>query len=275
MSTLFSSMSFMERTGLLIEVFLAITALILVLRWVLTGKKMKINLSSGNIDIGAADQKDVSKSDVVDIIIKTSDTIMRTAYIKTKLILYEQMCYLEERLVLLQDAYLGTFRSKLACTLAKKDGTPLTVTSSQEYQFFESLIRLLMEDIKRNCRGIFVRNNFSHYSEKEFDKYLEEKVEFLWIKSCNFLRDLYPSDKMPMTYEDLEKEVLVEVKETSCDDLRAVFRKAVHVHNSKLEEVVRIEQDLRGYLKSFGIEPDLRGGQTPSNTADRGEADGR
>lgn len=268
-------MSFLERTGLLIEIFVVIAALILVLRWVLTGKKMKINLSSGNIDIGAADQKDVSKSDVVDIIIKTSDTIMRTAYIKTKLILYEQMCYLEERLVLLQDAYLATFRSKLAGNLAKKSNSPLTVTSSQEYQFFESLIRLLMEDIKRNCRGIFVRNNFSHYTEKEFDNYLEEKVEFLWIKSCNFLRDLYPSDKMPMTYEELENEVLVEVKETSCDDLRAVFRKAVHVHNSKLEEVVRIEQDLRGYLKSFGIEPDLQTRQTTSNAADRREADGR
>lgn len=275
MSALFSSMSFLERTGLLIEIFVVIAALILVLRWVLTGKKMKINLSSGNIDIGAADQKDVSKSDVVDIIIKTSDTIMRTAYIKTKLILYEQMCYLEERLVLLQDAYLATFRSKLAGNLAKKSNSPLTVTSSQEYQFFESLIRLLMEDIKRNCRGIFVRNNFSHYTEKEFDNYLEEKVEFLWIKSCNFLRDLYPSDKMPMTYEELENEVLVEVKETSCDDLRAVFRKAVHVHNSKLEEVVRIEQDLRGYLKSFGIEPDLQTRQTTSNAADRREADGR
>jgi hypothetical protein len=278
MPDMFSTLTFLERASLLFELFCLLAGLFFLARWMLKGKKVRINVREGDVDIGSDEQKDVSKSDVVDIIVRTSDAITKTAFIKNKQILYDQMCYLEERLVLLQDAFLATFRSKLAEFIIKKKPTAtLTITSSQEYQFFESLIRLLIEDIKRNCRGIFIRNNFSHFSEKEFEKYLDEKIEFLWIKSCNFLRDLYPSDKMPMTYEELEKEVLPDVQEPAQNDLRIVFIKAVQIYNSRHDEVARIEQDLRGYLRSFGITLDNNQGSQHSvpGNSDRDGANAR
>ena len=159
------------------------------------------------------------------------------------------------QIVLIQDVLLAPFRAKLFLALEAKaaPGAAPTVTSNQEYGFYVSLVALLMEDLKRNCRGTFIRNNFHRFNEREFETYVSDKAESLWIKAVNFLRDMYPSDKMTLTFEAVEKSVLSEAETDFKDEIVVVFKKAVHIYNERHAEIAEMERALREHLKGYGV----------------------
>lgn len=250
--------------ALVASAVLIVVLLVLILRWAFAGKKVKLGLGSlGSLDV---DRNDMGRARgplieldlVIEIVSRTVDTASRISHLKTKQILSDQMYYLEDRLVIMQDALMTAFRTRLFSELSKKtaQGTSLTVTSSQEYSFLSTLVHLMAEDIKRNCRGTFIRNNFHRFSERDFAQYLDDKVSFLWIKAVNFLRDMYPSDKMTIPFEEIEKSVLGDIEEDIRDGLLMTFKRAVQIYNERHAEVKGLEIALRDHLQTFGVDLD-------------------
>lgn len=151
---------------------------------------------------------------------------------------------------------MTAFRGMLFGELTKKSiaGSPVTVTSTQEYSFFTTLVFLMAEDLKRSCRGTFIRNNFHRFNDREFDAYVNDKVDFLWIKATSFIRDMYPSDKMTVPFEVLEKVVFTEIEDDVCEELRITFKKAVQIYNERHAEINGMEASLREHLRSYGVD---------------------
>lgn len=258
----FSNMTLWGRIALILEILVCLLiffmALILALRWAFAGKKVKLGLgqlASIDVDKGGQPLSGISADTVIEIVSRSVDMASKVTHIKTKQILSDQMYGLEDKIVLIQDVLLAPFRAKLFLALEAKagPGAAPTVTSNQEYGFYVSLVALLMEDLKRNCRGTFIRNNFHRFNEREFETYVSDKAESLWIKAVNFLRDMYPSDKMTLTFEAVEKSVLSEAETDFKDEIVVVFKKAVHIYNERHAEIAEMERALREHLKGYGV----------------------
>jgi hypothetical protein len=108
----------------------------------------------------------------------------------------------------------------------------------------------MVEDQKRTCRQIFIKNNFSNLGEREFQEYLEEKVTLLQTKARLYVRELYPSDKMEIPFELLEQEVFNKTAEVLVKNYEQVFRRAAQIYRTKHEEADTLDSDLRAYIKA-------------------------
>jgi hypothetical protein len=259
---LFEGLNMWERATLILEIIGGIVLLIFLIRWTFTGKKVKMGLGKVSLDVASEGEKSgpqVNVEIVIEIVSRTVDVASKISHIKTKQILSDQMYYLEERLVILQSNLLAVYRSALQSALLKDASqAPIAVTSTQEYNFFTSLVSLMVEDLKRNCRGTFIRNNFHRFTDKEFDEYVEDKVDFLWVKAVGFLRDMYPSDKMSLPFEKVENEAFKEVKKTVKEDLTITFKKAVQIYHERHDEIKTMESALRNRLRTYGVDLDKK-----------------
>jgi hypothetical protein len=93
-------------------------------------------------------------------------------------------------------------------------------------------------------------------------------VHYLWVKSKNFIRDMYPSDKMSIPFEQVEKKVFKDVEETMCSDLHATFKKAVQIYVERNAEIKIMELSLREHLKAYGVDLEKSEKLTTGGVAD-------
>jgi len=244
MDALFLGMSFWQRMSLVGAVGAVIVAVILL---VLFRKNIKFSLKRGELNL--SDRKDNKATEVImEVFTRTLDTAVKSSSIKLKGILSDQMNYLDEKLLLIEDILLNTFRKELA---EKTEGA--TVISHQEYLFFYSLVSLLKEEMKRDIRAIFIRNNFSSYSEEEFSEYIKEKNQWIITRVNMFLRDMYPSDKMVVSFEELEVSLIKSYEEIN-SILNQVFKKAVSISKEHYATIDKMQSELESYMTSLGID---------------------
>ena len=252
--------TFSERVGIIIVVFACAGLLIWFIKQaILRGRPFKVSMLGSEVDVASQGGiGDDYKGAIIDVLTMTASTASKVATIKTKTILSDQMYYLEDKLILMQEVLTTAYRNVLSVELQKGTADqPITVISHKEYHYYTSLVTLLIEDLKRSCRQTFIKNNFSHYNEKEFLEYTNEKVTLLQAKAIQFFRDLYPSDKMIIPFETLEQEVFRKHASDLAEHLEHAFRKAVQIYKARHEEADLLDKELRDYiLDTYGVDID-------------------
>lgn len=253
---------------MILELAFLVGALVIVVFRLLSGKKVSLNLKDGALNMGADNKAEIATVQNVasSIFFQTLETVALMTQIKTKIILHDQMTYLEERLVLIKDNILESYRAKLRAKLTGPTRAPdahiASTTSNQDYLFYKTLIDLMKEDMKSGIRILFLRNNFSRYNDKELDAYIEEKNELLLVKATQFISELYPSEKMLVSFDEVE-ETLNSVRKDIEADLTVVFKRAVEIHNTRHRQINELESGLREKIKiSYGVEVGLVNGST-------------
>lgn len=262
-----ASMSFAERAWLVIIIAVCLAGLFFLLAFMLRGKVTRFSLFGNEVDL-KGDQKELSprcKDAVVEVAMLAITTSTKVSYLRTKQVLSEQMYYLEDKLFLTQEVLNTAFRKCLADKLrslhsadqaAPVDScTEYHLTSHKEYHFFTTLVTLMSEDLKKAMRQIFIKNHFSHYDEREFAAYLREKVDLLSARMLQFLRDLYPSDKMVVPYEQVEAVVFNGSLEEVTLHLEHAFRRAVQLNRARNDDADKEEEGMRLYiLNKYGVD---------------------
>lgn len=271
MEAIFDGLNFNQKVFMVILMISSITMVgYFLFRW-LSNKKVSVNVKRGQLSY----KGDSTPEDTVNIVAKgvflqTLETVTLMTHIKTKLIMHDQMTYLEERLVLIRDTILESYREKLKEELSKAESKLTTVASNQDYLFFQSLVDLMKEDMKRSARGFFLRNNFSQLTEEELSAYISEKNELLIVKATEFLRDLYPSDKMIVPFESVHKG-LNEVKADLEVLLSQVFKKAVVIYKVRHNQIDDLEKSLRDKIKAtYGVDLEETGSKIFSSALKAG-----
>lgn len=263
-----ASMSFAERVGLVLTIAGSLAGIFVLLAVIFKGKVTRFSLFGNEVDL-KDDEKEMSprcKDAVVEVTMLAITTSTKVSYLRTKQVLSEQMYYLEDKLFLTQEVLNTAFRKCLADKLrsihtasSPDDGsytcTEYHLTSHKEYHFFTTLVTLMSEDLKKAMRQIFIKNHFSHYDEREFTAYLKEKVDLLSARMLQFLRDLYPSDKMVVPYEQVEAVVFNGSLDEVTIHLEHAFRRAVHLNRARNEDADREEEGMRLYiLNKYGVD---------------------
>jgi hypothetical protein len=250
--------TFLEKAGLILIFFVCFSLFILLISRLSKKKAIKLSFLGSTFEIQpdglAADGTHgicIDPVALVEIYNMTTNTAGMVSVLKTKQILSDQMNYLEDKAIIIREALISSYRKCLSDNSKKEDGSlASTVVSSKEYQFFNSLITLMVEDQKKTCRQIFIKNNFSNLGEREFQEYLEEKVTLLQTKARLYVRELYPSDKMEIPFELLEQEVFNKTAEVLVKNYEQVFRRAAQIYRTKHEEADTLDSDLRAYIKA-------------------------
>lgn len=268
-----AGMSFAERAGLVLIIAACLAGLFcLVIVLMVKSKVAKFSLFGGEVDL-KGDSEEMSprcKDAVVEVAMLAITTSTKVSYMRTKQVLSEQMYYLEDKLFLMQEVLNTAFRKCLADKLRSMHPTAdpsaapaggddcckeYHLTSHKEYHFFTTLVTLMSEDLKKAMRQIFIKNHFSHYDEREFSSYLKEKVDLLSARMLQFLRDLYPSDKMVVPYEQVESMVFVGSLSEVTLHLEHAFRRAVQLNRARNEEADKEEEVMRQYiLNKYGVD---------------------
>lgn len=265
---LFEGLNFIQKTIMVVELAFLVGVFVIFVFKKIEGKKLFVNLKEGALSYDQSANKEALSIQAVvsSIFFQTLETVALMTQIKTKLILHDQMTYLEERMVLIKDhlmeAYRAKLKTKLSATSPGSTTQVVSTTSNQEYLFFKTLTDLMKEEMKSGMRTLFLRNNFSRYNEKELDAYVTEKNELLLIKALHFIGELYPSEKMLVSYDEVE-EAFNSVRGDIAEELSIVFKKAVFIHNSRLTQITELETNLREKIKlSYGVEVGLGSGKT-------------
>ena len=246
-----------ERAGVTLVFFLCLSGFVLLVRRIFGGKSFHIRIFGSAFEFkggqphGSTVFRYIGPETLVEVYNRTVVMSGMTNTLKSKQILYEQMNYLEDKAVIVREAFITAYRRCLSDQhrAAVSDGA--TVVSSKEYQFFRSLVTLMIEDQKKICRQIFVQNNFSSMAERELQEYLEEKITLLQTKARLYVRELYPSDKMDVPYELVESEVFGKVADAMAKNYDQVFRRAATVYRMRHDEADALESNLRLYLKTM------------------------
>ena len=265
--------SLVARSWLIFLIFAGIAGLLLLFRVIIRGRPVKLDIFGTTMDIkDGSEVNQAGKQAVMDVFTMAITTASTVSFLKTKQILSDQMYYLEDKLILVQEALTTCYRSLMSDKLKQAEDHSVTVTSNKEYQFFTSLVTLMAEDQKRTCRQIFIKNNFSHFSDREFDEYVEEKLTLLRTKALLFIRDLYPSDKMLVTFEEVEMGVFAKVAPALDTHYEQAFRRAVQIYKARHEEADKLDKDLHDYiLNTYGVDiaAPSRAAKERENVSDR------
>ena len=263
MPMLFEGATHTQKMWLILEVALLLGGLLWLLTWLLTkflgGKKLSVNVAQGQVSYSqdGVSNDTVSVQGVASgVFLATLETVALMTQIKTKLILHDQMMFLEERLVLIRnsilESYRGSFKERADIALVDTLGT-------QEYLLFKSLVDLMKEDMKSNVRMLFLRNHFSSYNEQELLAYIAEKNQWLLTEMYEFLREMYPANKMSIPFSDIEF-ALNKIRPELDEYLVRIFKKAVQINRERNQQIVDMEKSLRERIKSsYNVEIEDRG----------------
>lgn len=271
---LFSGTNFGQKAFLIVEVALVVMILLVTLFRLLANKKLDLNLKRGQISYAPGSKDSVTVENAVSgVFFSTLETVAMMAQIKTKLILHDQMTYLEERLVIIRDTILESYRHAWKNYIDRNGPTEDFV--GQEYLFYQSLVDLMKEDMKSSVRVFFLRNHFSTYDDQQLNSYIEEKNELLMVKAYQFLRDMYPIDKMTLSFEEIENG-LDKVRPDLENGLSVAFKKAVDITKERHRQIADLETGLRKNIKQqYGVELNGSGVGVFSGTLQKNEEDGR
>lgn len=268
--SLFVGLTFEQKLILIAEMLLAFSVLIIVINYFFGKKKLNLKLSKGQVSYSqeAPLTQEALKDTSTGVFFFTLETVAMMTQIKTKLILHDQMTYLEERLLFIKNSVLDSYRRVYREKGTLRDNEDF---SAKEYTLYKSLVELMKEDLKSNIRVLFMRNHFASYDDKEMSIYLQEKGSWLITKMTDFLRDLYPSEKMTIPFSDIEKSIGFCRKEIE-EYLLSIFKRAAQIYNDRHSQIVSLETGLRDKIKeTYGIDIDDRGIKSFSKILKEGE----
>lgn len=251
MTILFSDLNFMQKFILILEIAVLLSGVVYLLFRMISNKRVSLNVTKGQLSY-APDSKDPDtiKTVATGVFFQTLEAVAMMTQIKTKLILHDQMTYLEERLVIVKDTILEAYRQSWKEAFSSGSAE----SGSQEYLFYQSLVELMKEDMKSSIRVFFLRNHFSSYDDHQLTSYIEEKNELLMVKAYQFLRDMYPVDKMVVSFDSIVKG-LDKVKPDLEHCLLTVFKKAVDITRERHQQITDLETGLRNKVKiSYGVD---------------------
>lgn len=257
MESLFNG-SLLSKMVILLQMGLMTGGFIWLLAKLFGNKKLSVNVAQGQVSYSQDGPLESTSVQTVasGVFLATLETVAMMTQIKTKLILHDQMMFLEERLVMIRnsilESYRGSFKGKDTVSLVDALG-------SQEYLLFKSLVDLMKEDMKSNVRMLFIRNHFSSYNEQELQSYITEKNQWLLTEMYEFLREMYPANKMSVPFSDVEQ-ALNKIKPELEEYLLRVFKKAVQINKERNQQIVDLEKNLREKIKtSYNVDLDCQG----------------
>lgn len=258
-------MSFAQKVIIILEVAAALAGIIYLIFKMIAHKSVSFDMTKGRLSYSGNDDKAQTMEGAISgVFILTLETVTMMTHIKTKLILHDQMSYLEERLIVVRDAILKSYR------LCWKARTGESV-STKEYIFYQSLVNLMKENMKSNMRTFYLRNHFSAYSEQQLKDYINEKNELLMIGAYQYLRELYPEGKMTISFEDIVLG-LDKIKPNLENCLSAAFKRAVNITKERNVQIAELESSLRGRIKTtYGVELNDSGVEAFIGAIKRGE----
>lgn len=263
MLTIFEGTTYIQKMWLILEIAMLAGGLIWLLIWLLTkflgGKKLSVNVAQGQVSYS----QDGSGTDGVSIqsvasgvFLATLETVALMTQIKTKLILHDQMMFLEERLVMIRNSILESYRGSFK---GREDVTLVDTLGTQEYLLFKSLVDLMKEDMKSNVRMLFLRNHFSSYNEQELLAYISEKNQWLLTEMYEFLREMYPANKLTIPFTDVESS-LNKIRPELEEYLVRIFKKAVQINRERNQQIADMEKSLRDRIRSsYNVEIEDKG----------------
>jgi len=270
MFSVLEGLTFAQKQLYTAQVFLGLIILVYLFGRMFGNKKFSFNLPKGQISYSKDTGMDSAyvQSMSTGIFFLTLETVAMMTQIKTKLILHDQMTYLEERLIFIKNSVLEAYRSKRS---ELEKGAPLSSEAAKEYLFFKSLVELMKEDVKSNIRVLFLRNHFSQYDEKEMSVYLTEKNFWLVTKMIDFLRELYPQEKMAVSFNDVE-EAISSIRSEIEEYLAIIFKRAARITIKRHGQINELEASLREKVKeSYGVDLDDKGLNVFSTILKEGE----
>lgn len=271
MSVLFEGLSFGERVTLLFVLQAALVGIIFLVLRLLKGKNVSMNLTQGQLSFTPETTSATIHEVVTGVFFHTLETIAMMSQIKTNLILHDQMTYLEERMVMIRNTILESYRKLLREFLSGTEADSLD-NPQREYLFYKSLVDLMREDLKNNIRVLFLRNHFTQFNDQELSAYIKEKNQVLVVKMYEFLRDMYPSEKMMVPFSDVEGS-LKDIQEEIEEYLSSVFRKAVQIKHERDAQIIALDKSLREKIKaSYGVDIEDRSTKVFINTLKSGES---
>lgn len=274
MSYVFEGLTFGQRIVLILQMAIMVSGIIFLIFKLVSNKSVSVNVVKGMLSYGP-DSKDPQTLQHMasGVFFHTLETVAIMTQIKTKMILHDQMTYLEERLVIIRDNILDAYRQSWK-KIANDNPKLFEEYGSQEYLFYQSLVSLLEEYMKSNVRAIFLRNHFSSYDEHQLNSYIKEKNEILLVTAYRFIRDMYPEEKMAIKFDDIEKG-LDQVKEEIENSFTMVFKRAVAITNDRHEQIKDLESSLRNRIKNaYGVELLEDGVNVFSSAVQKGKNDG-
>lgn len=258
MSSFLEGLTFPQIQIYTAQVFVGLIGLVYMFGKIMSNKKISFSLPKGQLSYSKDTDKDASYVQNVStgIFFLTLETVAMMTQIKTKLILHDQMTYLEERLIFIKNSILEAYRAKRS---EIEKGAPLSSEAAKEYLFFKSLVELMKEDVKSNIRVLFLRNHFSQYDEKEMSVYMTEKNFWLVTKMVDFLRELYPQEKMAVPFNEVE-EAIASIRSEIEEYLSVIFKRAARITVKRHEQINELEAGLREKVKeSYGVDLDDKG----------------
>lgn len=242
--------SFIQKLIILIVFFVCLFIFIfLVKTLIIKNGTFKGKWFGADVEFSKNNPEYIIKGALVDVFNMAMTTASEISYIKTKQVLSEQMSFLEDRLILIQASLNNTYRKCLSDCLTKINTPLVTVTSNKEYHLFSTILTLMLDDQKEYCRDAFIKNNFAHLNDNDFNDYLDDKLNILYSRCISYVRDLYPSDKMLVTYEIVESDVFGSTKKEFFIRYTQVFKKAALLYRTKHLEADTKDIKLKEYIK--------------------------
>ncbi len=213
--------------------------------------KGKISFNLGKLSFGTkkdrSEEESVRQSlDVGYIVSRVTGTVSKISEIKLREIPSLQMSFVEEKLLTFRKILMRIY----AELLISKVGDPKNVTVNEDYLFQSSLVKLAIHEIQAVIRAALLRNHLDEMTEKEFDRYIEERVSLLMATKGEFFDLMYPSEKMLVSRGEIRERVKSSKKELE-GIIRDIFHRALKITIDKNKEIDELNQDLDVFINRY------------------------
>jgi len=180
---------------------------------------------------------------------KTTLIVSKISEIKYKGCLSEQMKYVEEQFVNIRTLYQRLFLEKLRekrtdTDLQKEEDYP-----SEDYKFYQTIIKLMLHDMEKIIRGTFANNHLAKYSVEDYENYIDLKLNVIKGHETDFLDTMYIGDWVitrPEIFE-LHRRARVEGNESIQRIIRVIYQKAREIAIIKENEIDGLENELQEF----------------------------
>jgi len=157
-----------------------------------------------------------------------------------------QMRYAKEKILIIKERFLQDFSTKLRGKIDDSED----LWSHPSYRGYETLLDLFEKTNLEFIRISFEVNHFDSLSELQFEKYVNQKVDFLTNLGVEFFnRRFFDTPFIKRGDIKLKEELLTKIKKDISDIYYHALDEALKV-NKRIEV---IEANLKDFLKDLGV----------------------
>jgi hypothetical protein len=193
----------------------------------------------------------VHNVDFCHIVIKTTEVVTKICYIDFKECIDRQMMYVDGRIFVIKSLILNDY----AKLLKNKINNNVQIMVHEDYVIYNRLVEsMLLEDVKHTINLSFVNDSFGLLSHVDFEVYVNDKFEYIYQISNEFMDTWYISSKMNVTREEIRQSTLL-LKPKMFQIYFDIYEKAVKILQEKEDRKKELQNELDSFFeKIVGIE---------------------